>query len=220
KRKSSDPLIRLETALASLRVAEIDHRLGQRRQVEQSCRATVAELEGLTGDLPAEPRVRLVLGQAYQFLAQILNEAGRRQQAEQACRRAVALYEQLVADHAGEPEYQRRLANCDNTLGDLLHHRPRDAERCHRDAIALCQQLVAGWPGERNSQRELAASHCLLGYLLAETGQPQPAEQALRQAIALAKTAPLGPGRSYYTAVGPGVEFELGKLLAAGGQAD
>src|SRR5262249_15839565 len=127
KRKSSDPLLRLETAQASLRVVEIDHLLGQRRQGEQSCRPTAAELERLAGEVHGEPRVRWEVGDAYQFLAQILNAAGRRQQAEQACRRAVALYEQLVADHAGEPEYQRRLANCDNTLGDLLHHRPRDA---------------------------------------------------------------------------------------------
>src|SRR5262249_36529406 len=42
----------------------------------------------------------------------------------------------------------------------------------------------------------------------------------LRQAIALAKTAPWGPGRSFYTSVGPGAEFELGKLLEASGQAD
>src|SRR5262249_17337091 len=93
KRKSSDPLLRLETAHASLRVAEIDPLLGQRRQVEQSCRAAIAALEGLTGELPAEPRVPLVLGEAYRFLAQILSEAGRRQQAEQTCRQALDLYE-------------------------------------------------------------------------------------------------------------------------------
>src|SRR5262249_14742659 len=71
KRRGSGRLLRLETAQASLRVVEIDHLLGQRRQVEQSCRATVAELERLAGELPAEPRVRSELGDAYQFLAQI-----------------------------------------------------------------------------------------------------------------------------------------------------
>src|SRR5262249_44680287 len=137
RRKSTDPLLRLETAHASLRVAEIDHWLGQRRQGEQSCRAAIAELEGLAGEVPAEPRVPLVLGEAYQFLAQILSEAGRRQQAEQTARQAVALYERLAAGYHDVPEYQSRLAASYNTLGGLLHHRPRDAEKCHQDAIAL-----------------------------------------------------------------------------------
>jgi serine/threonine protein kinase/Flp pilus assembly protein TadD len=220
RRKSSHPLIRLETAHASLRVADIDHLLGQRRQVEQSCRAAIAELEGLTGELPAEPRVPLVLGEAYQLLAQILADAGRRQQAEQTCRQAVALDERLAAGHPDVPEYQRRLAHGYNTLGGLLHARPREAEQCHRDAIALCDKLVAGWPGEQQYAAELARSHYTLGRLLAETGHPQQAEQALRQAIELAKKSPTGPGRSSSSSLGPAAEYELGKVLAVRGQAD
>ena len=48
------------------------------------------------------------------------------QQAEQSGRPSVSLYEGLAAGHASVAEYRRRLAASYNTLGTLLHHRPRD----------------------------------------------------------------------------------------------
>jgi tetratricopeptide (TPR) repeat protein len=132
----------------------------------------------------------------------------------------VALYEQLAAGDANVPEYQRRLAASYNSLGALLHHRPREAEKCHRDAIALCEKLVTGWPDEPQFAAELANSHYTLGQLLVETGDPRQAEQAFRQAIDLVNKALGGPGRSPSRSLAASAEYELGKLLAAGGQAD
>jgi serine/threonine protein kinase/Flp pilus assembly protein TadD len=218
RRKSSDPLIRLETAHASLRVAAIDFMLGQRRQVEPTCRAAIAELEGLAGELGTEPRLRLVLGEAYQFLASVLADAGRRQQAEQSVRQAVALFAPLATEHPDVPDYQRRLATGYNFLGALLRHRPREAEKCHRDAIALGKKLVAGWPREGGNEEILASSYFNLGVLVAESGDPRQAEQAFRQAIELANNARGGSSRS--SSLGPGAQHQLGRLLAACGQND
>jgi eukaryotic-like serine/threonine-protein kinase len=218
-RKSGDPLIRLERAAASLRVDQIQYMLGQRRQAEQTCRATIAELESLAGELPAEPRVQLALGDAYTFVAGILDQAGRYQEAERCCRQGVAHHEQLVAAHAQVPEYQRRLAASWSTLGAHLHRRPHEAEKCHRDAIALCEKLVAGWPGVPLYQGELANSHFTLGYLLSRIGQPQQAERALRQAINLYEKA-RALDRFPHRYIPAAAEYELGRALGASGQVE
>jgi serine/threonine protein kinase/tetratricopeptide (TPR) repeat protein len=220
RRKSSDPQIRLETAHASLRVAMIDYLLGQPRQVEPSCRAAIAELEGLAGELPVEPRLPFALGEAHQFLARVFADAGRRRQAEQTIRQAIAQYESLAAEHPSVAKYQTKLAVTYDYLGALLHHAPREAEKCHRDAIALCQELVAGSPREPEYQEALANCHLTLGMLLAETGDPQQAEQAIRQAIDLANKARGGPGRSFHPSLGAAAQHKLGRLLAASGQTD
>jgi serine/threonine protein kinase len=219
RRKSSDPLIRLESAHASLQVAKIDWTLGQRRQTEAACRAAIAELEDLAPALPAQPRLPLVLGEAHYFLAQVLAESGRRQQAEHAVREAIAQHEPLAGSHPTIPDYQTRLVGSYNFLGGLLHHRPREAERCHRHAIALCEQLVAGWPREVGHVQALASSHYALGVLLAQTGDPQQTEQALRRAIELASRVQ-SAALPQYASFGAAAHHVLGKLLAAGGQAD
>jgi serine/threonine protein kinase/Flp pilus assembly protein TadD len=220
QRKGSDPLIRLGRAEASLRVVQIQYTLGQRGQVEPTGRAAVAELEGLAGELPGEARVPLLLGEAHTFLGSILAQAGRRLEAEKNQRQAVALYEQLVFGSPDKPEYRYRVAASYGTLGGLLHHQPREAEKCHRDAIALCDELAAGWPGEPLYRGQLTNSHYTLGLMLARTGQPRQAEQALRHAIELYDKDGGALDRTGFRLTRAAAEYELGMLLAAGGQVD
>jgi serine/threonine protein kinase len=223
RRKSTDPLIRLETAYASLRVAQIDYMLGERRQQEQTCRAIIAELPALADEIPTEPRVRLVRGGAHRLLAQALADAGRRSEAEQATRHAVAQFATLTADYPRESAYQRLLAATCSSLGTLLHDRPGEADKYHRDAIELCEALVAGAPHRSENHEVLATSLLSRAQGLVEPGEITAyarAETALRRAIDVAQKTRGPTGRPFYQSIGPAAEALLGHLLAARGQPD
>jgi serine/threonine protein kinase/Flp pilus assembly protein TadD len=184
QRKGGAPALRLDTALAALRVAQIQHDLGQRRQAKQVCEEVVATLEALVAELPREPRRRALLGHAYRLSADILSEASRRQQAEQRCRQALAIYRDLSAEQRDSTQYYRtNLAEAHQALGRLLAYHPREAEEAFREACKLCQELVADGRDQTTCRGHLILSYRSLGQFLANQGRLEEAETAFRQAI-------------------------------------
>src|SRR5262249_46570467 len=98
RRKSGDPVIRLESIHAALRVAAIQNTLGRPAALDQTCVAAMAELELLNDKLPADGRIRATLCDALATCGGLLLEMGRRREAEPVVRRAVAVAERLNAE--------------------------------------------------------------------------------------------------------------------------
>jgi serine/threonine protein kinase/Flp pilus assembly protein TadD len=220
RRKSGDPLIRLETIHAGLRVAAIQIQLGRPAPVDQTCRDAIVELDRLNDELTVEARARATLSDAYSTCSLLFSQAGRRREAEAAARQAVTIAERLNAEIPDEPQCKLRLASRYNLLGSLLYDRPRQAEKYHRDAIDVSEKLVASWPANRRYFTQLVYSHSTLANLLANTGQSRMAVESFHNAIDLIGKAQRRLDQPYFWDLKSGCEFGLGRALAASGRPD
>jgi tetratricopeptide (TPR) repeat protein len=218
QRKGGAPALRLDTALAALRVAQIQHDLGQRRQAKQVCQETVATLETLVAEQPTEPRRRALLGDAYKLRADILSEVSRRQQAEQSCRQALAIYRDLSAEHPDSTEHRIHLVQAYQALGPLLAYHPREAEEAFREACKLCEELVAEGRDQSTFRAQLISSYRSLGIFLAIEGRLEEAETAFRQAIDGIDQPGGSVDRWGWRRTREGLEFELSKVLGDSGR--
>ena len=77
KETSTDPAVRLETATAFRRVAEIQHKLGAPNEAEQSYRQAIDHLKALADELPSVPDYRQNLADALHKLGVLLGDIGR-----------------------------------------------------------------------------------------------------------------------------------------------
>jgi tetratricopeptide (TPR) repeat protein len=218
RRNGRAPALRLDTALAALRVAQIQHDLGQRRQARQVCQEMVATLEALVAELPREPRRRALLGDAYRLRADILSEASRRKQAEQSCRQALAIYRDLSAEQRDSTEHRINLAEAHQALGRLLAYHPREAEEAFREACKLCQELVAEGRNQATCRAHLIWSYRSLGQFLTNEGRLEEAETAFRQAIDGIDLSGSSVDRSSWRRTRENLEFELSRALGESGR--
>jgi serine/threonine protein kinase len=217
RRKSGDPGIQRETAAASLRVANIEFRLGRYKQARDACEATIAALQKLPAALPTDPEQRALLAEAYSSHGFILAAQRRVPQAEAAYRRALALWDELAALHPDKPGYRSSLANTHLHRASLLEARPGENEQASRAAIKLYEALVAESSGEADFRAELCAAYGHFGAFLRTMGRLPEAESAFRRAIQLVDSLSGLPGRDdrWQRAV---LEFDLGKVLDRGGR--
>jgi serine/threonine protein kinase/tetratricopeptide (TPR) repeat protein len=216
--KSGDPALRLETAIAALRVCSIQYSLGQRRQAKQACDDAIVALEALASELPTGPQRRFQLGGAYRLRGSILAEAGRHQQAEMSYRQALALYGELVAEHPEVPGYRSNLASTHSALAYVLLGRPREAEKAFREAIRLCEELVAERRDPTGYRGQLIGSFTALGNFLSGAGRSAEAERAFQQAIDLIEESGEALDRTGARGLRPRAESGLGQVLAATGR--
>jgi serine/threonine protein kinase len=185
RRRASDPHLRLETALAYQRVAGIQRSFARYREAEEAEHRTFELLEALAGELPADARRRAALAESHAALAFHVADSGRNHDAEKHYRQAIELYAALAAEQPDVPAHGHKLAATHYRLGAALAARPALAEQEHREAVRLCQAYAARWPGDQNLQVTLAESFFQLGVLFSNTGHPDRAEEAYRQAIAV-----------------------------------
>jgi serine/threonine protein kinase/tetratricopeptide (TPR) repeat protein len=218
KRKSGDATIRLGTALALLRVANIQQVLGQHRQAMQAVDDVIPALEALAPELPNSAQRRQSLGQAYMLRGSILNKAGYRQQAVRSYRQALALYGELVAEHPEAPGYRSNVAASHQAVGALLADRPRDVEKALCEANRLCKELVADQPAATGYGAQLIGSYLALGRFLSGVGRSEEAESAVRHALDLINTSAESLERTGWRGLRPEAHFELAQILAGAGR--
>ena len=158
--KSTDPRIRFDTAQAYVRVAEIQHQLGESEQAEKAYNQAVPLLQGLVDDFPQEPEYRRELAQTLHNLGILWGDTGRLPEEERLHLRAVALQRELTEKYPANLAYRRDLA-----LG-LYHLGCKHAFTGQWDmaaeflvqAAALQQVLATELPGVPEIRAELANS--------------------------------------------------------------
>ncbi|MFC1738455.1 protein kinase [Planctomycetota bacterium] len=90
--RSSDPLVRYETAHAYLQVGEITHLMDQYERAEETYIAAASLLEELAAEFPSEPDYHMDLAGTYKDQADLLMDIGRLKEAEQVYREALFSY--------------------------------------------------------------------------------------------------------------------------------
>jgi serine/threonine protein kinase/predicted Zn-dependent protease len=177
KERSSDPVVRHETARAYMRVAEIQGMLGapSAQELENVNQAAIL-LEKLTTEFPGVPEYWRDLASCYR--------ARDERPAE------LPIREKLATTYPNVPEYRRELARTYTELGIFFQERDaNESERLHRKALGVMEQLGKDFPEVPADWYARARSHHWLASLLFYRERWAEAEAELRKALALAEWA-------------------------------
>ncbi len=206
ERRSEDPAVRRETALAYRRMGNLHYQLGDYGKAEDAYRKAFAMLDELDAVAPLDPDTRSDLIFAHIEDSVVLDHQGKAEEREKALRRTVAFGEALVKQFPEAPSYRDQLTNASNRLAEAIAPRePVEAERVLRHNLDLAKESTDAW---LHGQTWLN-----LGTLLANQRRHAEAEDACRQAIPFfekaAKQSPFLPWLQV------GVSEALEKLAAA-----
>jgi tetratricopeptide (TPR) repeat protein len=156
--ESADPDVRLQTAVAYRRLAEICAALETHRaQTEGYFRRAEALARELAAQFPDQPAYRLEEVRVPHQLAHWSWSIGHLDAAEGPLRRACGLAARLANDYPDVASYQQERAQCLGTLAEVLHRtRPDEAETAYREAVRILQGLVDRFPGVAEYSYQLA----------------------------------------------------------------
>jgi tetratricopeptide (TPR) repeat protein len=174
---------RQELADASNNLATLLMSARRPQEAEQVLREAVSVEEKLAA-LPLPDYPQRPVAQSHIALGNLVRESDRKAAAEHY-RRAMDILTQLVKIYPVVPDYQRDLAGCENSLGQMLlksGERAAAEEHCRR-ALDLRARLVRDFPTVPDHRHYLAASHIDLGNARLQAGDRQGAAEHYRQAF-------------------------------------
>jgi tetratricopeptide (TPR) repeat protein len=137
------------------------------------------------GAAPATPKCRLLEGVAHGNLGHLAIVQGRFREGVVFHQKARAVFERLVEENLLRPDSERRLALCDNNLGDAyraLAEKERSIAALRR-ALEVWDRLTAEHPRRLQYQEDLAGCLTNLGYAYLRAGDAGRAEGPLRRAV-------------------------------------
>ena len=193
--------LRLQSALAPARIAEIDSQMGHREAALRGLESAIAKLEALADEMPDDPDYRFELAQVHDAMGWQLTEwmePGSPARFSDALRHydeAIGILGKLVEADPDNASYSCLLASSHLNRGILRHRRARLAEG-RSDHEAAMQDYRSAWaraepftrqPGEQNAtaRQLLARSHNQLANLFTEGGQNVEAAEEYRRAAGL-----------------------------------
>jgi tetratricopeptide (TPR) repeat protein len=177
ERKSDDPVIRREVALAYRRVGRIQDFLTQYAESEKAFRTGIGMLEELARASPRDSALRVELWRIHLQFAGPLGALGKGEEALTNIRQAVAIAEKLVEDFPDVCDHRDCLVEGRDYLASaLIARQPDEAERLLR------QNLMGGARGHG-----LLSTYRLLGDLFLATRRLPEAEEACRQGLKCAE---------------------------------
>jgi tetratricopeptide (TPR) repeat protein len=186
--KSSDPVVRSETARAYMRVAQIDEILGRFPEAVEPWHQAEALLEDLAQEFPAIPDYRRDLAFCHRELCYVMGQLGQPDDCLERRRTEFRIRERLAAEFPGVPDYRRELARCHTELALQLEETDRkEAEDHLRKALPIWEALRKDFPAIPGDLYGHANSHHWLGSILMNAGRLPDAERELREALALAE---------------------------------
>ncbi|MBX3439089.1 MAG: tetratricopeptide repeat protein, partial [Planctomycetaceae bacterium] len=187
KQRSDEADLRFESARASRRVAEIQHRLGKRTEAEAAGMPAIEQLQSLVAEFPKVPQYRQELADMLHKLGVNLGDTRGHKFEEPVQRRAVALEEQLVAEFPGVVEYQRRLGKGYFHLAQVLQKlgRSDEARATIEKALGLQEKIATGLPNNVTYREELAESYQANADYMRLAGMGQLAKQEYMKSASL-----------------------------------
>jgi serine/threonine protein kinase len=185
KKNSGEPEVQRQTALASLRVAQLQDLLGNYGEAEKACRRAITLFEELFAQSPATADVGPERARGYSLLGDLLRSMGRGQEAEKALRHALGLQRGLLEKAPKNPDLQWSAALTWIALGQLLFEDGRflEAEQARRAALNIQEPLATRFPRNQHYQRVLAAGYRGLAEVLEKKYLLQDAEAAYRRGL-------------------------------------
>jgi serine/threonine protein kinase/tetratricopeptide (TPR) repeat protein len=175
------PEIRLETARAYCRIAEIQHRLGQATLAENAFLRAVEQLQALVNEFPSAAVYRAELAATLHKLGILLGDTGRSGEEEQVHRRALSMERQLLAEFPNSPTYLRDVGRGHWFVGQTLLaiHQRAAAEQEFQAAINVQRELVQKFPNDPQYRFHLAQTHLRRGLALRFLDQLEEGHQSL-----------------------------------------
>jgi len=189
REKEGHSEIRYETALACLRVAEIQTAMGHRDEAAQASRQAIGLLKQLASEFPSEPRYRLSLADSYSSLSETTFWTEHSEEDLQSRRQRLLILQQLAVDFPAEPAYQNLAAGAETHLACGLSAlgRKQEALAQHRAAAATWKKLREDFPEVPLDRQGWAHSHLWLGAALVATNHLTEAEQVFDQVLTIRK---------------------------------
>jgi serine/threonine protein kinase len=160
KEQSTDPGVRLQTAIAYRRMGEIRLSFGSTESsAEEYYRQGLSIATGLVNEFPGEADYRREQFRASLNLGGLFWAHGRWEDAEEPLRRACAISAALVADFPKDAAFQEDRARSLLDLAKCLwRSRPEEAEKVNQEATLIQGQLADAFPGVVNYRYDLAAT--------------------------------------------------------------
>jgi tetratricopeptide (TPR) repeat protein/tRNA A-37 threonylcarbamoyl transferase component Bud32 len=187
KDKSSDPTVRLATAIANVRIGDLLAEQGDKAAAEHAYRDGLAILEQLAAAQPGNAGARQGAAAGCSKLGLLLLRADRKVEAETVLKRSLDLYGALVEKDQANANYQDGLANARHNLAGLFRVTGRlsEAEAEFGRALQLREKLCDANPRSAEYAAGLAVTCNNLGLLLEATDRPKEAEKLYRRAVDL-----------------------------------
>ena len=140
---STDANVRLKTAVANRRVAEIQEKLGHYSEAESACRRATTILERLAAERPSYPQYECEFANIENTLARLLSATGPQEEADRLTRQTIARLEKLAAEAPSVREYRYELARTNLLVGRFLWKTDLPgSERALLRAVALLEKLA------------------------------------------------------------------------------
>ena len=183
KEQSTDPDIRLESALAQQRVADILEKLGDSASALKAYAAALGLFQGLDREYPDKIQFKKSYANVANNFGNLLKELKRNQEAEKNYRRALEL---RVALHEKDPQaadISLELAKSHNNLAQVLYDLGQEKEaKTEFQASRQILNKLAVNPGGSQYKVELARTLNNLGKLQKSMGAPAAAEKTFTEA--------------------------------------
>lgn len=187
KQKSGDSRVRLETARAYRRLADVSRFLEQHEQAVDAYGQAIALFARLHAEQPRIPELQQQLAYCHNFLGETLRVAGRRDRAETAYGEADRLLNQLCADFPESPDYRQDRARTLYSLGVLFREQQKlsESEAKLLEAAGLLSDLVQRFPQNAAFQQHLARACLNLGTVIRSADRSTEARSAYDRAAGL-----------------------------------
>jgi serine/threonine protein kinase/Flp pilus assembly protein TadD len=182
---TDDPVLRLDTAKALGRVANILDLLGSRAEAETLFQEAIARFEELVADPSADLPVRQEWASCLHDYATLLRKIRRLDQAEKTYNRVLGIMSELNPVLSRDDGYNRLLASTYINLAAVLDDKMQyaDAENAVREGIALLRQLAKDNPKVSNFRSDLSLALVSSATILDNRKQRAEAEKVLGEAL-------------------------------------
>jgi serine/threonine protein kinase/Flp pilus assembly protein TadD len=183
--KDEDAAVQMGVAQGFFKAGLTYAYLGNADDSKKAHQRSIELFERLAEQHPQDFTCRVMLSMTYQQVAQLHRNAGRREEAATCLRQALECWErpcQIERCPVAVSQAHNSLGEIDAEAGNLA-----SAMAHYRAAIAEVPRLSTITRNPNGARYQLGSWKCRLGQLLQEDGQPDQAEQHLRQAQELAE---------------------------------
>jgi tetratricopeptide (TPR) repeat protein len=218
---SADAKLRLDTAEACRRAADLQESLGRPEEAVKNYQRVIDLVEGLPGESRDAPDNQVLLAGTHHNLAMHALGLRRWDEAERHLEIALGIDERLARDRPDDPRGRGGVAETEHTFGVIcqLTDRRAAAEAHYARAISLRADLVRANPQDEDSQAKLAEDYLNLGLILQGSGRRTEAARAYEKADGLLRRrVERDPLRGDYKLSLAGVDVNWGSLLRDKGQ--
>jgi serine/threonine protein kinase len=187
KKNSSDPALRVETALAAKRVGDVLRLLERHEESKDAYRRALDLLDPLVAEFPGEPRYRQARAECFTFRGEVYRKLGQLDKARADFDEALRPQKDLVTKYFDEPAYRRDLARTYYNSG-LLRKQNGELAEARADlgeAVTILERLAGDHQSERAYRQHLARAYLNLGYVLAADDKVPQAMSENEKAITL-----------------------------------